>query len=111
MKLAGMNKRLGSKTPIFLSSIHREEFQMSEVDSDVLRNFYRKKHQTLGDLLTLNPEDGATIMSSVQKLVNFGFVKRDWEMEDRLKQDVIYAITKEGKELVIKEVEIDHNDT
>ncbi len=85
--------------------IEREEFRMSEVDVDVLRNFFRKKYQTLGDLLTLNSEDGSRVMSSVQKLVSYGFVKRDWELEDRLKQDVIYAITKEGKDLVVREVE------
>lgn len=100
MRLAGMSRL-----------IVREEFRISSTDSNVLRNFSMKKYQTLGDLLTLNPEDGASVMSSVQKLVSFGFLQRDWELEDRLKQDVIYAITKEGKDLVVKEVEIDHHDT
>ena len=100
MRLVGMNR-----------IIHREEFRISNVDSDILRNFCTKKYQTLGDLLTLNTEDGASVMRSVEKLVSFGFLQRDWELEDRMKQDVIYAITKEGKDLAVKEVEIDHNDT
>ncbi len=105
MRLVGMSDNLITRRLVRSSIMRREEFEMSDVDTDVLRNFLSKSYQTLGDILTINPEEGSNVMTSVQKLVRFGLLQRDWELEHKMKEDVIYAITREGKELIAKELE------
>ena len=116
MRLVGMNKnksiderktksRFRYLSPFRLELIHREEFQMSDVDVDVLKNFFRKKYQTLGEILATTPEDGSSLISSVQKLVRFGLLQRDWEIEDKMHESIVYSITREGKELALKELD------
>ncbi len=105
MRLVGMSDNLIKRRLVRSSIMRREEFEMSDIDTDVLRNFLSKRYQTLGDILTINPEEGSNVMTSVQKLVRFGLLQRDWELEHKMKEDVIYAITREGKELIAKELE------
>ncbi len=71
-------------------------------DSDVgtLEQFYRNKHMTLGEMLSGSSINGSKTMDSLQKLLEFGLVRRDWEKELESRMDVVYCITKEGRELV-----------
>ncbi len=72
------------------------EAYMTEADKILLRNFVSKKHQTMGDILTVNDMDGSAIISSLEKLVNLGLIKRNWEKEEEMHTDIIYSLTQEG---------------
>ena len=78
---------------------------MTEEDKTLLKNFLSKRHQTLGDLLTINTVDGSSIMSSLEKLVSFGLVHRDWEKEEDLHIDVVYSLTAEGHYIVTQKIQ------
>ena len=69
-------------------------------DMEVLKQFYLNKFQSLGDMLTGVSTGGAKTVNSLQKLVEYGLVRRDWEKELKFSMDVIYCITREGKEAV-----------
>ena len=67
-------------------------------DIEVLKQFYLNKHQSMSQMLTGVSVGGSKTIDSLQKLVEFGFVRRDWEKELKFNMDVIYCITREGKE-------------
>ena len=60
----------------------------------------------MGDLLTINTIEGSLIISSIEKLVNLGFVKRDWQKEEQMRTDVIYSLTHEGEYIAQKKMPI-----
>lgn len=96
-----------SKNPTLMPQfMSKENLYMTDPDKAVLKNFSQKKNQTLGDLMTINAIDGSSIISSLEKLVNFGLVKRDWEKEEEMHTDVIYSITPEGEYVVQKKVSL-----
>lgn len=84
----------------------KENLYITEYDRSVLKNFYQKKSQTLGDLLTINIIEGSLIISSLEKLVNLGLVKRDWEKEEEMHTDVVYSLTCEGEYIAQKKMPI-----
>ncbi len=69
-------------------------------DIEVLKQFYLSKYQSVGQMLTGVSLGGAKTVNSLQKLVEYGLVRRDWEKEMKFSMDVIYCITREGKEVV-----------
>ena len=73
-------------------------------DKTVLRNFLENRQMTLGDILTLNNLEGSRIISSLEKLVNFGLVRRDWNKEVEMHTDVVYSITPEGHYIATSKV-------
>ncbi len=78
----------------------RADIYMTDSDTALLKNFLHKRHQTLGDLLTINTMDGSSTISSLDKLVSFGLVARDWEKESEMHVDAVYSLTTEGNYIV-----------
>ncbi len=74
----------------------KKDVYMTEADNIILKNFLSKKHQTIGELLTINNIEGSSIMASIEKLMSLGMIKRDWEKEEEMHTDVIYSLTYEG---------------
>ena len=56
----------------------------------------------MSDILTSNIRDGSRIISSLEKLVELGFVKRDWEKELEMNSNIVYSLTPEGRYVVEK---------
>jgi predicted transcriptional regulator len=73
---------------------------LDDSDLNTLEQFYKSKHMTLGEMLSGSSINGSKTMDSLQKLLEFGLVRRDWEKELESRMDVVYCITKEGRELV-----------
>ena len=84
------------QNPITQTFQPKTDIYMADGDRALLENFLSKRHQTLGDLLTINRMDGSSIISSLEKLVSFGLIRRDWEKEAELHIDVVYSLTPEG---------------
>ena len=85
----------------YTSLIH-EDVHLSDEDKELLKNFLKNKSQTMGDILTINTREGSKIITSLDKLVDLGFVKRDWEKEVEMGELTIYSITPDGRYMAQK---------
>lgn len=101
----GNYKRIKNRiTPLHLPHLDQEIY-ITEDDKAILKNFSMRKSQTLSDLLTINRLEGSSIISSLEKLVNFGLVKRDWEKEEEIHAEAIYSLTHEGECIAQKKIQ------
>ncbi len=71
---------------------------LSNNEMEILRNFSKQRSQTLGDILTVNTVIGADTILALEKLINFGYIRRDWEMELEMRNSTVYSITSLGRE-------------
>ncbi len=88
--------------PAIYQKSDSNSINLNKEDSELLKNFLKNRSQTMGDVLTVNRRDGSTIISSLERLIALGFVKRDWEKELELHESIVYSITSEGRHLAEK---------
>lgn len=88
----GVREHTSSRRPIN----QKTDIYMTEADKALLEIFLIKNHQTLGDLLTTNSMEGSSIISSLERLVSFGLIRRDWQKETELHTNTFYSLTQEG---------------
>ena len=72
---------------------------------ELLKSFYPKRYQALGDILIGADLRGNRAMECLRKLIEFGFVRRTFDWERISQVDTIYYITREGKEIIKRTVE------
>lgn len=90
--IGNVGKYISSRRPVN----QKTDVYMTEADKALLENFLIKNHQTLGDLLTANNMEGSSIVSSLERLVSFGLIRRDWQKETELHTNALYSLTQEG---------------
>ena len=89
-------------SPLPFLHLTHEDFHLTDEDKELLLNFFRNRSQTMGDILTLNNNEGSKIISCLEKLVDLGFLKRDWEKEVESGEKAVYSITPEGRYIAEK---------
>ena len=73
-------------------------------DCEILKNFLQNRQMTIVDLFTVNNLKGSKIAASLEKLVDFGLIKRDWDKEAQMHTDVVYSLTPEGHYVATKRI-------
>lgn len=78
-----------------------EELTNDEIT--VLMDFYSRGSKTLGQIVS-SPDGlvGSKIIGIVEKLRDFGFIRRDWEKEIEMGVDVVYSLTDFGRETIMR---------
>ena len=82
----------------------KTELSITNYDREILKNFLENRQMSMGDLFTLNNIEGSQIVASLEKLVDFGLVKRDWDREVEMHIDVVYSLTPEGHHIATKNI-------
>lgn len=71
---------------------------LSPDEMEVLMDFHSSRNKTLGQLMSSNSLAGSKIAECIEKLRDFGLIRRDWEKEIEMGVDVVYSITEFGIE-------------
>lgn len=74
---------------------------LSPDEIEVLMDFYSRGSKTMGQIVS-NRLAGSKAMDAIEKLRDFGFIRRDWEKEIELGVDVVYSLTGFGSETAKK---------
>ncbi len=82
----------------------KTDVHITQDDSELLRNFLQNRQMTMGDLVTVNNLIGSKIIASLEKLVSFGLVRRNWDKEAEMHTDVVYSLTPEGHYVATKNI-------
>lgn len=76
---------------------------LSPEEMRVLMDFHSRGSKTLGQIVaSSNGLVGSKIIGTIEKLRDFGFIRRDWEKEIELGVDVVYSLTDFGRETLRK---------
>ncbi len=67
-------------------------------EMEVLMDFYSRGSKTLGQIISSNGIMGSKVIEAIEKLRDFGFIRRDWEKEIEMGVDVVYSLTDFGRE-------------
>ncbi len=73
---------------------------LSHDEMRVLLDFQSGGSKTLGQILSSNGLRGSRVMESIERLNDFGFIRRDWKKEIELSVDVVYSLTDFGREMI-----------
>lgn len=79
---------------------------LNDNEIDVLMEFYSRGSKTLGQIISSNGLVGSKVMEAIEKLRDFGFIRRDWEKEIELGVDVVYSLTEFGKETAKRYIDV-----
>lgn len=71
---------------------------LNDYEIEVLMDFQSSGSKTLGQVLSSNGLMGSKVINAIEKLRDFGFIRRDWEKEIELGVDVVYSLTEFGRE-------------
>ena len=75
---------------------------LSPGEIGVLMDFHSRGSKTLGEIVSSGSPLGSKIVDAIEKLRDFGFIRRDWERETELGVDVVYTLTEFGRETARK---------
>ena len=74
---------------------------LTEDEKSILMSFHSRGSKTMGQIFSGSIK-GARTVDIIDKLRDFGFIKRDWKKEIEIGVDVVYTITEFGAETAKK---------